>query len=152
MKDYLLFWEWDVTATNPVSIACFSQWFARSFTDNKYPDVTFLTAEHYMMYGKAMLFEPSVADAIIHAKTPKEAKRLGREIKGFDREVWNEHADDIVERASYLRFKQHPDLLPHLLVTGEKTLVEANPDDRIWGIGFSVEDAPEHEEEWGQNR
>lgn len=149
MRDYVLFWEWDVTSSNPISLACFSQWFARDFTDPHYPGVTFATAEHYMMHGKAMIFDPSVADAIIHAKTPEEAKRLGREIKGFNRDVWNKHADDIVERASYLRFQQHGDVLDHLLDTGSKTMVEASPTDRIWGIGFSVKDAPGHEDEWG---
>lgn len=152
MEHFLLFWEWDASPTNPTSIACFSQWFARSFTDSKYPGVIFLTAEHYMMHGKAMLFDPSVADKIVHAKTPGEAKQFGREIRGFDREIWNKHADDIVERASYLRFKQHPDLLQNLLDTGTRIMVEANPDDRIWGIGFSVEEAFQHFDEWGQNR
>jgi len=149
---YILFWEWDITPSNPASIACFSQWFARDFTDPGHPSVSFKTAEHYMMYRKALLFDPDAAQPIVDAPTPEEAKRRGREIRHFDKEKWNKHADDIVERGNYLKFSQHDDLKGYLLDTGDKTMVEANPDDRIWGIGFSVEDAPGREKEWGANR
>ena len=152
LHPYLLFWEWDITRTNPASFACFSQWFARDFTDPDHPSLTYKTAEHYMMYRKALLFDPDAAQAIVDAPTPDEAKRRGRAIRHFDREKWNDHADDIVERGNYLKFNQHDDLKRYLLDTGNKTMVEANPDDRIWGIGFSVDEAPEHEEEWGANR
>jgi ribA/ribD-fused uncharacterized protein len=152
MRDYVLFWEWDVTATNPVWMACFSQWFDRSFIDPNHPNVIFKTAEHYMMFRKALLFDPDAAGAIVAAPTPEEAKRRGREVENFDRDIWHEHADDIVETACHLRFSQHADMLEYLLETGDKLMVEASPTDRVWGIGFSVEEAPGKEEEWGANR
>jgi ribA/ribD-fused uncharacterized protein len=149
---YVLFWEWDITPSNPASMACFSQWFDRTFAEPDDPSVVYKTAEHYMMYHKALLFDPSVAQSILKAATPEEAKQRGREIKHFDRAVWARKSDGIVERGNYLKFGQNEDLKGYLLDTGEKVMVEASPTDRVWGIGFSVENAPGREKEWGDNR
>jgi len=152
---YVLFWDWTPSPSYPTSLACFSQWFARDFTDpdpSLPPSTTFKTAEHYMMCHKALLFDPEAAQAILDSPTPEEAKRLGRLIRGFDREVWNGKADGVVERANYLKFSQHEDLKGYVFRTEGKTLVECNRDDRIWGIGYGVEDAKGNEDKWGQNR
>jgi ribA/ribD-fused uncharacterized protein len=76
---------------------------------------------------------------------------LGREVKNFNIEVWKKHADQVVEDANYLKFSQNEDLREVLLSTGDKILVEASPDDKIWGIGFNSEDAEGRESEWGNN-
>lgn len=149
---YVFFYGWKVTKTYPESLACFSQWWPVDFTDPDYPSIGFRTAEHYMMYRKALLFDPDVAQAIVDAKTPAEAKRLGRKVRNFDRDAWNKVADDIVERGNFLKFSQNDTLKRYLLDTGNDTMVEASPTDRIWGIGFSAEDAPGRETEWGTNR
>jgi ribA/ribD-fused uncharacterized protein len=39
-----------------------------------------------------------------------------------------------------------------LLGTGDRELIEASPNDRIWGIGFNAEDALGKESEWGSNK
>jgi ribA/ribD-fused uncharacterized protein len=80
------------------------------------------------------------------------AKELGREIQNFSRLEWQKHADDVVERANYLKFGQNADLKTVLLATGEAIMVEASPVDRIWGIGFSAAEARGKEEQWGANR
>lgn len=36
--------------------------------------------------------------------------------------------------------------------TGNRQLVEASPNDRIWGVGFDSEHAEGREEEWGENK
>ena len=104
------------------------------------------------MYGKALLFDPEVAQAILDAPTPAEAKALGRKIKNFDRVKWGEHSDDIVERGNYLKFGQDPELKGYVVKTKGKTLVEASKTDRVWGIGFSAEEAVGKEDQWGTNR
>lgn len=105
-----------------------------------------------MMYHKSLLFDPSVSASILAAETPDIAKKLGREIKNFNRELWNDYADKIVERGNYLKFRQHPQALKELLGTKGKIMVEASPDDRIWGIGFSRDEAKGNEARWGLNR
>jgi NADAR domain len=65
----------------PDAEVCFQQWFPSPFTDNSL-DVSqsFPTSEHYMMFRKAMLFGDEVAaKKILAAKTPGEAKTLGRQ-------------------------------------------------------------------------
>jgi len=106
------------------------------------------------VYHKALLFDPSKALEIAHASSPAEAQRLGRELKNFDREKWNEVNDGIVERANYLKFGQNRDgkALKTLLNTVGKELIEASPKDRIWGIGYGSEDAWAHRDDWGTNR
>ncbi|WVR00040.1 hypothetical protein IAU59_007182 [Kwoniella sp. CBS 9459] len=151
-QPYILFYYWEVNDETPFHLACMSQWFATSFVDPDHPHLTFPTAEHYMMYSKALIFDPSVADDIARAPTPEKAKEMGRKIRNFDREKWNETADDVVERGNYLKFGQNDDLLKVILRTKGKTLVEASPTDRIWGIGFGVNDAKGKEEQWGSNR
>jgi ribA/ribD-fused uncharacterized protein len=149
---HVFFYDHEITASNPLSLACFSQWFPRSFTDPRYPSAHFLTAEHYMMHGKALLFDPPAAQAILDAPTPAEAKALGRKIRNFDRKRWDEFADDIVERGNYLKFEEDEELKGYVVTTKGKILVEASETDRIWGIGFSAKDALGKEDRWGANR
>lgn len=59
---------------------CFQQWYPSNFIDKDlegHPQ--FRTSEHYMMYRKALLFgDKGVAEQILAAQTPGEAKTLGR--------------------------------------------------------------------------
>ena len=79
MLKYVFFYGWKPTPAYPISLACFSQWYDAPFRDpsSKKPEVVFKTAEHWMMYNKAMLFDPEVAERIVDAETPDEAKELG---------------------------------------------------------------------------
>lgn len=100
-EKYVFFYGWEPIPTYPISLACYSQWYDAPFTDHNYPKLGFKTCEHYMMYRKALLFDPEVADEIVNAPTPDEAKKRGRKVRNFDREILNQHADGIVERANY---------------------------------------------------
>ncbi|WP_233218997.1 NADAR family protein [Adhaeribacter arboris] len=107
------------------------------------------TAEHWMMAQKAHLFGDSDAfDKIVKARTPGEAKAIGREVKNFDDSVWEEQRFEIVVNGSLQKFGQHQDLQEFLINTKDRILVEASPVDNIWGIGLSVDDKkaenPEH--------
>ena len=118
-------------------------------------EVEFPTSEHYMMYQKALLMgDVEIAEQIVDMRTnshPSRAKALGRQVKGFDLELWTKHADEIVEEGNWWKFSQNRDLGEVLLATGEREIVEASPDDRIWGIGFNSEEAEGREKEWGNN-
>ena len=53
----------------------YSQWYASDFTVN---GEKFTSAEQYMMYKKALLFEDEeVANAIMRTNNPREQKALG---------------------------------------------------------------------------
>lgn len=113
----------------------------------------FLTAEHYMMYHKALLMhDAATAKKILSAPTPAEAKSLGREVKNFDQKAWDEKCDKIVERGNWLKFTQDDKCRSALLGTGDRKIIEASPSDKIWGIGFAADEAEGKESEWGANK
>ena len=137
---------WKINSTH----GYLSQWKPSIFEDedgNEFP-----TAEHYMMYQKAILFKDDViADLILTEKSPAKVKKLGREVENFDVGVWNSKSLEIVKCGNYLKFSQNKDLCDLLLSTGEEELVEASPYDKIWGIGISPEDAKNGKQWNGKN-
>lgn len=129
-KDYVYFWQ-------PPSV--FSQWTPSRFTSE---GVIYTSAEQYMMAEKARLFEDFATRAqILASDDPKRQKALGREVRGFDGTVWEKNRLEIVTAGNFAKFGQNPEARAILLATGEKTLVEASPFDRIWGIGLRADDA-----------
>ncbi len=93
-----------------------------------------------MMAQKALLFgDKEIYDKIIVAKSPAEAKTLGRQVQHFDEATWNAKRLGIVVEGSLQKFSQHPDLQEFLLNTKERVLVEASPVDKIWGIGLAAD-------------
>jgi len=108
------------------------------------------------MHQKALLFgDHETASEIIQETSPEKTQALGRKVKNFNKELWVENRDKIVEEGSYHKFKhsllETEDLKAKLLATGDRELVETSPVDRIWGVGFGEEDAEENREKWGLN-
>lgn len=135
---YVLFWGHQPNADGSIGKGCFSQWFEASFQIDGQP---YLTAEHFMMAEKARLFDDVETRAsILAARTPAEAKKLGRGVKGFDDARWEHGRFDIVVRANEAKFSQNRALRDYLLTSGDRVLVEASPVDRIWGIGLAAND------------
>jgi ribA/ribD-fused uncharacterized protein len=121
-----------------VGKSCLSQWWPSPFAID---GLTFATAEHYMMWGKATLFDDhGTAERILAAGHPKQAKDLGRQVRNFDQAMWEAHRAGIVVTGNTHKFRQHDDLRAFLLGTGDRVLVEASPLDRIWGIGLREDD------------
>ena len=116
----------------------FSQWHKSNFTVD---GVLYNCAEQYMMASKARLFNDEQTLALImKEKSPKEQKRLGRIVKGFNKEEWEVVARNFVYRGNVAKFSQNPSLLAELYNTQGTTLVEASPYDSVWGIALSEED------------
>ncbi|GGM28095.1 NADAR family protein [Dactylosporangium sucinum] len=136
---YLFFWGHHPRADGSIGPSCLSQWWPAGFAVD---GVTFPSAEHFMMYRKALLFgDAAVAERILTVTHPNEAKTLGRRIARFDETVWERERFGIVVAGSVAKFDQNPPLRDFLLGTGDRVLVEASPLDRIWGIGLSAGDA-----------
>ena len=116
----------------------FSQWFEAPF---EIDGICYPTAEHYMMAEKARLFgDETNRQKIIANPKPGAAKAYGRLVEGFDPATWEAHRTEIVVRANVAKFSQYPALGDYLLTTGDKVLVEASPNDDIWGIGIAADD------------
>lgn len=129
MEQYTYFWA---------SKSPFSNWYKCRF---EVDGQSFTSSEQYMMYGKAMLFgDTEIAAQIMQTSNVREQKALGRKVSGFDPQTWNQHAKAIVKKGCRQKFVQNPELMEILLATAGTTLVEASPDDAIWGIGLAEED------------
>ena len=112
-----------------------SQWYPSKLIVH---GITFPTAEHFMMYRKAMTFEDfKSAEKVLKAKTPKDAKAIGRKVKNFTPDYWDTIKESVVIQGSIQKFNQNLELKNRLLSTGNKVLVEASPYDKVWGIGIS---------------
>lgn len=136
--DYLFFWGHRPSTGGGVGKSCLSQWFEASF---ELDSISYPTAEHFMMAGKARLFaDQQACERILLAPTPDAAKKLGRQIRGFDEARWNAARFDIVVRGNIAKFSQNQALRGFLLATADKVLVEASPVDPVWGIGLAADD------------
>jgi ribA/ribD-fused uncharacterized protein len=126
IESYYYFWE----TKHP-----FSQWHKCSF---EIEGRNFTSAEQYMMHGKAMLFQDiNCANKILNTNDVREQKHLGRQVIGFDKKIWDLNAPSIVYKGNREKFKQNEGFLKLLLSTKGQTIVEASPDDTIWGIGLT---------------
>jgi ribA/ribD-fused uncharacterized protein len=61
-------------------------------------------------------------------------------VRNFDEAAWNSVCRGVVYVGNLARFSQDGTMRAALLATGEKTIVEASPMDRIWGIGLAQDD------------
>jgi ribA/ribD-fused uncharacterized protein len=112
----------------------FSQWHKSEFI---IAGTRFTSAEQYMMYRKAELFNDGWASKEIMATSnPREIKAWGRKVQNFDAKMWASVAYDFVIRGNLAKFSQSEKMRNVLLDTGDSIIVEAAPNDAIWGIGL----------------
>ena len=148
---WLFFWGHTPKTPGRVDASCLSQWYPASF---ELDGVRYATAEHAMMAEKARLFGDDEALArVLVAKSPAEAKAIGREVRGYVDEVWAAKRETAVLRGNVAKFDASDALREFLLSTGERILVEASPRDTVWGIGLGgANPAAQDPSRWrGQN-
>ncbi|MFJ6014558.1 NADAR family protein [Streptomyces sp. NPDC092952] len=135
---YLHFWGHRPRPDGRVGASCLSQWWPSPFTVGT---VRYASSEHWMMAAKARLFGDAESEAAaVAAKSPAEAKKVGRLVRGFDEAIWERERFALVTAGSVHKFRAHPELREFLVNTGERVLVEASPMDRVWGIGLAADD------------
>lgn len=133
---YLFFWGHQESKNGIITASCFSQWWLSPFMIE---NITYMTAEHWMMAQKALLFNDlDIYNKILYSKSPGEAKDLGRNVKNFDEKKWNDNRYEIVVKGNTYKFSQNKKLKEFLIGTKERILVEASPIDRVWGIGLTA--------------
>ena len=124
----IYFWR-----NNEKPYGCFSQWYLVTFAAPVAASVSedvgwsdFNSTEQYMMY-KAILFkDQKIADKIIREPDARKQKALGRRVRDFDEEIWNEYREKIVEDGNWWKFTQSSDgeLKTLLAGTANRELVE----------------------------
>jgi ribA/ribD-fused uncharacterized protein len=128
-----------------------SNWYPSQFI---YANQQFSSMEQYMMYWKAVCFQDErIASEILKTDDVAEIKALGRQVSGYDDNVWNGLRQIIVYEGLLAKFSQNEELKEKLLATGNAILAEAAVKDKIWGIGLSMNDMNRFDrEKWrGQN-
>lgn len=129
--EFVLFWNGPYSNWWPVKFHMITEYGKKYFN----------CAEQAMMYHKAMLFnDVEIAKEIMKSDSPKEQKALGRKVKNFNANKWDNSCIEIVTRILIAKFSSNDEMIKLILDTGEKTLVEASPVDKIWGIGLSEDD------------
>lgn len=135
---WLFFWGHRPRRDGRIGKSCLSQWWSASF---EVSGLVYPSAEHFMMAEKAKLFgDEEIRRRIVSAPNPGAAKQLGRQVQGFDEQLWQQRRFDIVVAGNHAKFAQNHELGAYLLSTKKRVLVEASPVDRIWGIGLAEDD------------
>jgi ribA/ribD-fused uncharacterized protein len=133
---WLMFWGHQPQRDGSVGQGSLSQWWPCRFAID---GVEYASAEHWMMAAKARLFgDEASVPLILAARSPAEAKALGRKVSGFDEKRWEAERFELVVQGNVAKFGQDADLRRYLLGTANRVLVEASPRDRIWGIGLGA--------------
>ena len=135
-----------------ITSSCLSQMYECSFSPDGF--MYYNSMEQYMHAQKADLFgDKETFKKIMNAESPEECKRLGRQVRGFSQEIWDQNKYNIIVEGNLAKFSDNPKLKEYLLSTGDAILAEASPSDKIWGIGMSKDAAAgKTEEQWqGQN-
>jgi ribA/ribD-fused uncharacterized protein len=107
---------------------CFSNFYPSPFTFQKFE---YPTVEHFFQAMK--MAKPEDINAVRIAKTPVEAKKIGRE--RTMRSDWETIKFDVMVEGLKAKFSQNNDLKAILLGTGNAFLIEDSPTDKIWGCG-----------------
>lgn len=131
--EYLFFWhEYDRNGY-------LSNWFESEFVVD---DFCYQNVEQYIMAQKAKLFHDSKNyTAILKTTSPKECKRLGRNVTPFDERTWEDNRYRILKEGVLAKFSQNEGLKNQLLASGNRIIAEASPYDDIFGIKLSAEEA-----------
>ena len=117
---------------------CFNRWYESKFSIETRE---YWCAEQYVLAQKACIFEDAETfKNVLAAKSTHQISDLVRQVKNFDKVKWNQIAIPVLIYANYQKFIQDHSLLKNLLDTGDQILVQASPNDCIWGNGLSEDD------------
>lgn len=115
-----------------------SNWYLSDFIVD---GIHFSSLEQYMMYQKAVHFQDEItASKILSTTDVAEIKQLGRQVSGYDENMWNGIRQIVVYEGLLAKFSQNNELRKLLKDTGNAILAECAVKDTIWGIGLSMKD------------
>lgn len=111
-------------------------WLA-NFSDHKIilDEYEWASVEHYFQASKFFNLNNCVFNEIRLSSSPREAKEIARINKANRREDWSLVKEDIMYKAIFAKFTQHPELRDLLISTGASEIIEDSKSDYYWGIG-----------------
>lgn len=97
----------------------------------------FYNSEQAFMWEKAIFFgDEEAASNILSTKNPRDAKDLGRLVLNYSDSEWAKVRYKKMLEVCLAKFQQNEDQRETLLSTGDRTLVEGSPYDKVWGVGL----------------
>lgn len=129
---------------------CLSLYFPIQFTDqngSKYSSIY-----QYIMSQKALLFkDQEIYNKIMKSTDASEMKKLGRQIKNFNQDKWNESVDEIVYQGNLYKFDQNKELKEVLLnFPPDSIFVYASHENEMYGIQINSDDPKANDPlKWG---
>ena len=121
--------------------------------DIKHEGQVYCCNEQYFQQCKALHFgDNETAQRILNEKDPHKIHELGKQVKGFNKELWDKQAYRILKQANLFKYQQNPEAQMALLNTGKRSIGEASRD-TLYGIGIPITSPNAGEEgEWhGKN-
>jgi len=115
-----------------------SNWYLSDFEKD---GVRYSSMEQYMMHRKALVMgDVECAGRIMSTTDVAVIKQLGRDVRNYIDTIWNGMRQVIIYEGLLEKFRQNKELRGQLLATGEDILAECAAQDKIWGIGLSMQD------------
>lgn len=104
-------------------------------------NILFNHVEKFIMYGKAMSCnDEETAQRILNTNSPYECKNLGRTVRGFDPEVWQQQwAGKVALAGNREKYRQNP-ALARLMVQTDPLILAEGSWNKVWGAGFAKDD------------
>ena len=125
--DVALFWH---------TPSVFSQWTLSPFTVDL---VEYNCAEQFMMASKARLFgDDTTLSAILASDDPRKQKRIGRHVRHFAHDFWQQECENSVLRGNLAKSPKTKKCAWPSCTLCPRRLAEASPHDKLWGIGLSA--------------
>ena len=101
------------------------------------------------MQAKALHFgDMDSAEQVMATADPVRQKQIGKQVKNFNHDSWEEVAPEIIAQGLLAKFTQVPHCKKFLQDTKDKAIGEANRNDSYWGIGMGLQDS----EVWDQKK
>lgn len=99
---------------------------------------TYRTAEHAYQSLRFRNTSPDIADLIMNAASPHEAKKLKKQY--YDKidpqyVTHSPHLIPLMKRILIAKFEQHEDIRIALAKTGNRPIAEDSPKDTFWWVG-----------------
>ena len=102
-------------------------------------DEQYNCVEQFYMAAKAEKFDDREAlQKIMASSNPNEINFLGKNVKNFKQNIWNEISYEIMKKGVRAKFTQNPQLATFLENTGKTQIGEGSEKDMTWGTGVSV--------------
>mmetsp|Transcript_9066 Transcript_9066/g.28860 ORF Transcript_9066/g.28860 Transcript_9066/m.28860 type:complete len:290 (+) Transcript_9066:68-937(+) len=93
-----------------------------------------------MLCKAAVMGDAEVYMQIACASNPGQTKALGRKVRGFSPQLWDDVVCSVAFEVVFQKFSKTPSLQRTLLHTGDMLIAEATANDANWGIGINTGD------------